>query len=120
MNNRLLYILENCQAYGFTAYAIAKDTGLSAVGIQKILDGNTKNPNRNTIELLYNWVKNKLEEIQAQENNPGNTLENTDSHNLLENQVIPALDKIMEVLLDIGLEVDEIKEYIKRNRSANN
>lgn len=45
-----------------TAYQIGQGTNLSITGIQKILDGDTKNPRRSTLDSVLNF----LEELDTQ------------------------------------------------------
>ena len=61
-------IIHDIRSRGLTGYKIAEDTGLTQVGIDKILNGTTKNPNKKTIEILHNYLYNsyaiKKNEIQ--------------------------------------------------------
>ncbi|MBY0487069.1 MAG: hypothetical protein K2P85_07790 [Flavobacteriaceae bacterium] len=51
-------IIQEIRSRGLTGYKIAEDTGLTQVGIDKILNGTTKNPNKKTIEILHNYLYN--------------------------------------------------------------
>lgn len=51
-------IIAEIKLRGLTGYKIAEDTGLTQVGIDKILNGTTKTPNKKTIEILYNYLYN--------------------------------------------------------------
>jgi len=50
-----------CESKGITAYEISKQTELSSVGIQKILNGETKNPNNKTLSTILDYLKRKKE-----------------------------------------------------------
>lgn len=47
-----------CESKGITAYEISKRTELSAVGIQKIFNGETKNPNKKTLVKILTFLQN--------------------------------------------------------------
>ncbi|WP_418124304.1 helix-turn-helix domain-containing protein [Chryseobacterium sp. PTM-20240506] len=49
-------IREKVKKYGFSNYQIAKLSGLSDVGIAKILDGRSKNPSEKTISKIQNAI----------------------------------------------------------------
>ncbi len=54
------HIKKVCEEEDITAYKIAQDTGLSAVGIQKILNSETKNPNNSTLSILMEYLEEKV------------------------------------------------------------
>lgn len=54
------HIKKVCEQEDITAYKIAQDTGLSAVGIQKILNSETKNPNNSTLSILMEYLEEKV------------------------------------------------------------
>ncbi|WP_343643936.1 hypothetical protein [Chryseobacterium sp.] len=45
--------------YNTTAYDISQGTGLSAVGIQKIINGESKRPLERTLEAITSYIKQK-------------------------------------------------------------
>ena len=63
------YIRTECEIRGITAYKIAQATGLSSVGIQKILNLKTKNPSTSTLNTIKEYIDNS--------NNPQNILTET-------------------------------------------
>jgi transcriptional regulator with XRE-family HTH domain len=52
------HIKKVCQEEELTAYKIAQATGLSSVGVQKILNSETKNPNNSTIQIIMEFLEN--------------------------------------------------------------
>jgi len=52
------FIKKSIKAKELTAYKIAKAIGTSSVGIQKIINGETKNPNSSTLDLIIEYIKN--------------------------------------------------------------
>lgn len=53
---KLLNLIEN---HSITAYEISKNTGLSSVGVQKIIDGKTKKPSISTINTILDYINNQ-------------------------------------------------------------
>lgn len=49
-------IIETINRKGLTAYEIAKETSLTEAGILKILNGESKNPRKSTLEILNNFL----------------------------------------------------------------
>jgi len=52
-------ILNLIKENNITAYEIDKNSDLTAVGVQKIIDGKTKKPNQSTINTIYNYITYK-------------------------------------------------------------
>ncbi|SFW11303.1 Peptidase S24-like [Sinomicrobium oceani] len=50
-------VIQFIKKQGITAYEIAQKTPLTEVGVNKILNGQTKKPHKSTIEALTNYVK---------------------------------------------------------------
>jgi len=60
-------IIQEIKARGLTGYKIAEDTGLTQVGIDKILNGTTKKPVKKTLEILHNYLyKSYIKEEKAE------------------------------------------------------
>ncbi|GIZ08325.1 S24 family peptidase [Flavobacterium sp. UMI-01] len=49
-------IIREIKNRGLTGYKISEDTGLTQVGIDKILNGTTKKPTKNTLKILNNYL----------------------------------------------------------------
>lgn len=54
------HIKKVCEEEDLTAYKIAQATGLSSVGIQKILNSETKNPNNSTLNIIMEYLEEKV------------------------------------------------------------
>jgi transcriptional regulator with XRE-family HTH domain len=54
------HIKKVCEEEDLTAYKIAQATGLSSVGIQKILNSETKNPNNSTLNIIMEYLEQKV------------------------------------------------------------
>lgn len=52
-------IISEIKSRGITGYKIAEETGLTEVGVNKILNGQSKNPRVSTLEILHNYLRNK-------------------------------------------------------------
>ena len=57
---KIEHIKKVCEQEDLTAYKIAQETGLSAVGIQKIFNSETKNPNNSTLNILMEYLEQKV------------------------------------------------------------
>lgn len=55
-------IQKQCSENEITAYQIAKNTDLSIRGVQKILDGKSKNPRDYTLEMIFEYIQSHLED----------------------------------------------------------
>jgi len=53
---KLEFIKKTIKEKELTAYKISKAIGVSSVGIQKILNDETKNPNNATLDLIVNYL----------------------------------------------------------------
>ena len=53
-------ILKQVKTHNISAYEIAKHTNLSTAGLQKILNGETKNPNSSTLLKIAEYLENSL------------------------------------------------------------
>ena len=51
-------IIKEIKENGITAYKIAEKTSLTEVGINKILNGNSKNPRKETLKILEDFIHN--------------------------------------------------------------
>lgn len=52
-------IIQEIKDKGLTGYKIAEETGLTEVGINKILNGTSKNPRKKTLDILSNYLSKK-------------------------------------------------------------
>lgn len=68
---------------GITAYEIAKNTPLSEVGINKILNGSSKNPRKSTLLVLYDYITNK-KGLLSEPNNDNEYLSNKNGNQFTE------------------------------------
>jgi hypothetical protein len=58
---KLLYILEKVKETGYSAHYISKNTDLSEAGVQRILNGTSKSPQKKSLDAiidLFNLDKN--------------------------------------------------------------
>lgn len=64
MRNDVEIIVKTIKDRGYTAYKIAENTNLTEVGINKILNGTSKNPRKSTLEILHNYLFAQEENLQ--------------------------------------------------------
>lgn len=60
-NNLLQEVLDLIKKNNVTAYEIEQNTSRSAVGIQKIINGETKKPLQSTLVEIYNYLVSKYD-----------------------------------------------------------
>lgn len=65
-------ILVLLEKHNITAYEIEKNTNLTAVGVQKIIDGKTKRPNKSTLETINSYITNKYNSYTKAQSTPQN------------------------------------------------
>lgn len=108
---KLNFILKSSHDYNITAYEIGKSTELNVSGIDRILKKETKTPNPSTINIIYNYIVNKL-------SNTNNILEEPseiyNSADCLEK--VTSLEKELNYKNEI---IDLLKEQIKLIKNSN-
>lgn len=57
---KLKYIIETAKKMDISGYEIAKNSELTESGVNRILNGSTKNPHINTVNSIYNYVLKKM------------------------------------------------------------
>jgi len=50
------FVIKYVEKYNITAYEIGAKTGLNTSGVSRILNGQTKNPQKNTVNDIYNFI----------------------------------------------------------------
>ena len=69
IENLLVNVLELMKEYKITAYEIERNTGLSAVGVQKIINGETKRPQPNTLNTIMEYINGKYINVKISKSN---------------------------------------------------
>lgn len=76
-------IIREIKKRGLTGYKIAEYTGITQVGIDKILNGTTKKPTKKTISILENYLNNSyvtdLLHTTNEKGKPNEELKNTNT-----------------------------------------
>ncbi|MRN00192.1 S24 family peptidase [Riemerella anatipestifer] len=65
-DNLLLEVKSLIDKHNITAYEVEKYTPLSAVGVQKIIDGSTKRPLETTLQTIKSYITNKYENTKSE------------------------------------------------------
>lgn len=78
---KLDFIKKNYKPHGITSYEIALGVGMTASTVNRIFNGQTKRPGKNTVDRIYNYIldqvnKNSksLGELNLIEKDTGNSL----------------------------------------------
>ena len=53
-------VIDLCHKNDITAYEISKETGLSAAGVQKILNNEVNKPRNKTLNIILEYIENKI------------------------------------------------------------
>ena len=69
VENLLVNVLDLMKEYKVTAYEIERNTGLSAVGVQKIINGETKKPQPNTLNTIMEYINGKYINVKILKSN---------------------------------------------------
>ena len=69
VENLLINVLDLMKEYKVTAYEIERNTGLSAVGVQKIINGETKKPQPNTLNTIMEYINGKYINVKISKSN---------------------------------------------------
>jgi len=102
--NKLLFILENVKKYSITAYEIGTNTELNISGIDRVLDGTTKNPQKTTVNIIYDYINNKYVTPKKNQVNEENSVYNSNN--------LPCEEKLLILEKEIGYK-DEIIQLQK-------
>ena len=65
---KLNFIKELIKKYNVTAYEISKNTHLTTVGVQKIINGRSEKPQIATIDAIYNYLTTHYPHNEATHN----------------------------------------------------
>lgn len=84
--------------YSVTAYEIEKNTSLTAVGVQKIINGESKRPLENTLNTIISYIKdsyrNKVDSININGNN--HNIVNGNNGNITQLQIKNEVEAVPE------------------------
>jgi hypothetical protein len=108
---KLNFILKYCNENEITAYEIGKSTGLNTSGIDRILKGMTENPNKSTVNLIYDFLKN------PEKFNPDIVEESTSDYgevSTLQKTVIDLQKQMMELIKENW----QLKQLLEKNNIA--
>lgn len=72
---KLDFVIEKIKELELTSYEIGKKTNLSVAGIDKLVSGEVKNPHENTLNIIIDFLENKVLGSNLKENNTQNLVE---------------------------------------------
>jgi hypothetical protein len=75
---KLKLVLKLIKEHNLTAYEIGKNTKISTFAIQKIISGDTKNPNDTTLDVILDFIE---EAILGSDIKPNKTEEPSEKYN---------------------------------------
>lgn len=119
----LEYIIKTCQEEQFTAYSIAKDLNISVSAVRKILNGETKNPSKGTIELIRSYLVEKTESKYVAIKNDNNLVNEAQPAYVLlrkpQTQLEISLSEnivLLKTNLELLLEINKLKKILDENK----
>lgn len=66
--HKLKLMIEAINEHNITAYEIGKNTNISTFAIQKIIKGETKNPNERTLDIILEFLEKAIVGTDIKEN----------------------------------------------------
>jgi transcriptional regulator with XRE-family HTH domain len=108
---KLRFILRYVKEKDLSAYELGMKTGLNVSGLTRLVKGDVKNPNKGTVNILYNYITN-LPEFDNQDIVREPTSRYVD-YNLLD-----CIKEQRELMLEINLltrEIVKLQNLLSRN-----
>ena len=105
--------------YNVTAYEISKKTHLTAVGVQKIINGQILRPQKNTLDILINYINSHYPHNDATNNTNSNNMNSLDSYSqdkINENNIyIEMIATQRELISQYRKEIEYLRRKLKEN-----
>lgn len=112
--DKLNLVLSLIKEHNLTAYEIGKNTKISTFAVQKIINGETKNPNETTISEILNFIenaivgtdikKNTLEEPKEKYNQP------------YSEDIVKAYQKCLQESINQLKYINYLKNLLRKNK----
>lgn len=96
------FIKKSIKEKELTAYKIAKAIGTSSVGIQKIINNETKNPNSSTLDLIIEYIRNPDKKSVDKVEDPAEKYITIPKTTELQQQIINMYKDIFELRTELG------------------
>lgn len=105
--------------YNVTAYEISKKTHLTAVGVQKIINGQILRPQKNTLDIIINYINSHYPHNDATDNTNSNNMNSLDSYSqdkINENNIYIEMIAIQrELISQYRKEIEYLRRKLKEN-----
>lgn len=79
---KLEILLKHAKEHNITAYEIGKNTKISTYAVQKILNGETKNPNEITVDAILEFIEKAITGTHIKENKVNETPDEYEKTNI--------------------------------------
>lgn len=109
---KLAFILEKVEEMKLTAYDIGKKTKLSITGIDKILNGTSKNPQEKTLNTIIDYLESKVLGTNLHSNST--QVVNKPSANY-ETDDLRALVNCQQQIIDLTKRLADLKQLLRDN-----
>lgn len=114
---KLELVLNLIKEHNFTAYEIGKNTKISTFAVQKIINGDTKNPNETTLDSILEFIEYAIvgTDIKQKKNNvieePSSNYEKSDVN-------ISKYIDCLETVNKLRIEISRLTDILRNNNIA--
>jgi len=118
MNNlyKLKTLLESIKDNNLTAYEIGKETNISVVTIQRIINGETKKPNHTTIEAIQEYLEKNIAGTNMKVNRPNLVNEPEEKYNIESINYMKKYSECLEEKFELMNEIQKYKDLLVKNK----
>lgn len=117
---KLELIRDLCSRHSVTAYEIGKHTKISNFAAHKILTGSTQNPNEVTVDIILDFLRERIPEaFDSTDNSSGETkrISGKSIEDIIADKVVaqmePYLLNIERALVQVLIDTEELKKHAK-------
>jgi len=117
IEDKLIKIQDLAKKYDVTAYEIGKNTHLNTSSLQKLLNGEIKNPRITTINIVLAYIENRIKDTKHY--NVSDTIKISSEPNVIYNTELEVLrneNSHLKKMLELQKEmIDLLKNHNKEN-----
>lgn len=111
--DKINLLLDLIKEHNLTAYEIGKHTKLSTFAVQKIINGDTKNPNESTIDIILEFIEKGATSTNIKPNTIEGTSEKYEKSNNID--FSSEYKKCLENSIDQLKCIDYLKTLLRKN-----
>lgn len=107
--DKIKLMLQTIKEHNLTAYEIGKHTKISTFAIQKIINGDTKNPNETTVDIILSFLEKAIVGTDVKENTVN------EPHEVYKNSVKTSTEKCLEDLVKLHKHINYLEAMLHIN-----